>query len=196
METGDVEMRIAHLQLLQDVMPHLTCCAGRERRNRNIRELRAQSAELPVIGTKLVSPFRNAMRFVDREQSHRNIRQPLECALCRARRSGERYSSRYSPFAGIHHHATALRCILKAVERRGRNSHLRQLRSLILHQRNQRRNHDCCLSGNDRRKLVAKRFSATSRHHRASIVRSQQAADDILLLRDERNRIPNIVAAG
>ena len=38
METGDVEIGIAHLQLLQNVVPHLARRAGGERRDRKLWE--------------------------------------------------------------------------------------------------------------------------------------------------------------
>ena len=70
----------------------------------------------------------------------------------------------------------------KRGDRRRRNSHLRQLRRLVLHQRDQRRNHHRRLPRNHRRKLVAQRLSASGRHHHTSIVRGQQAPYNILLL--------------
>ena len=59
----------------------------------------------------------------------------------RASRSGERYSRRYFPARASRSRATARRCERAVQQRRG-NSHLRQLRDLVLHQRDQRRNHD------------------------------------------------------
>ena len=73
MEAGDVEMRIAHLQLLQNVVPHLPRRAGGEGRNRKLGKARAQSAELAVVGPELVAPLGNAMRLIDRKKSYRDF---------------------------------------------------------------------------------------------------------------------------
>ena len=57
MEAGDVEIGLAHLQLLQNVVPHLPRCTGGERRNRQLRKAGAQPAQLPVIRSKFVPPL-------------------------------------------------------------------------------------------------------------------------------------------
>ena len=67
MEAGNVEMGIEHLQLLQNVVPHLASCAGRKRRYWNRREARAQAAELAIVGAKLMPPLGNTVRLIDGE---------------------------------------------------------------------------------------------------------------------------------
>ena len=78
MEAGDVLVRVAQAELLQDVVPHLAGGAGRERRDRVIRKQLAQAAQLPVFRTKLVPPFGNAMRFVDGEKRQRHAPEKLD----------------------------------------------------------------------------------------------------------------------
>ena len=105
----------------------------------------------------------------------------------RASRSGERYSSRYCPSRASRITFDCCDCAQRAIQHRRRNSHLRQLRRLILHQRDQRRNHDHGLSRQHRRRqLVAERFPAAGRHHHARVAASEQAAHDSLLHRTER----------
>ena len=81
METGDVKVGIAQLQLFQDVVAHLLGRARREAGNRQIRKACAQPAQLAVVRPELVSPFRNAVCFVYREESYWNPAQPVESVL-------------------------------------------------------------------------------------------------------------------
>ena len=103
----------------------------------------------------------------------------------RASRSGERYSSRNAPCAGFPHHLLLLAERLRAVDHRGGNAHLRELRRLVLHQRDQRRDDDHGLAQHQRRQLVAERFPAAGGHHHRDVVAVEQAMDDALLQRAE-----------
>src|SRR5712671_1500121 len=69
----------------------------------------------------------------------------------------------------------------RTVQHGGRNAHLRKLRGLVLHQRNQGRNYDRGLAEHKRGKLIAERLAAASWHHHASIVPAQQAPHNLLL---------------
>jgi hypothetical protein len=145
---------LAHLQLFQNVVPHLLRGARRERRNRKVWETGAQPAELAVFRSKLVPPLRNAMRLVDRKEAHWHPAQPFKSI---SGRQSLRRKIEQPIFAahGFLHHLPPLRRVLKTVDRRRRNAHLRQLRCLVLHQSDQRRNHNCRLARNHRRKLIA-----------------------------------------
>src|SRR5580658_10620665 len=81
MEAGNVEIGLMHLQLLQNVVPHLSRRTRRERGNGQLRETRSQPAELPVVRPEFVSPLGNAMRLVDRKETDWNLRQPSESIL-------------------------------------------------------------------------------------------------------------------
>ena len=61
-----------------------------------------------------------------------------------------------------------------------------QLRGLILHKRNPRRDHNCRLLQHERRQLVTKRLASAGRHHHANVAAAKQAADDFFLPRPER----------
>ena len=89
MEAGNVFVRIAQLQLLKNVVPHLPGGAGGEGRDGMIGKMRAQPAQLPVFGAEFVPPFRNAMRFVDGEKANRHALSQSTVSS-RANRSGER----------------------------------------------------------------------------------------------------------
>ena len=66
--------------------------------------------------------------------------------------------------------------LMRTIQYRRRNPHLRQLRRLILHESDQRRNHNCGALRYERRQLVAQRLASARRHHDAGIVSCQQAA--------------------
>src|SRR5271166_636649 len=181
MEAGDVEMRLAHLQLLQNVVPHLFCGAGRERRNRKRGKARAQAAQLPVVRPEFVAPLGNAMRLIDRKETYRNLAQPFESIAGGQPLRREIEQPIFSTRRFLHH-LPAFTRRLRTINDRRWNPHLRQLRGLILHERDQRRNHHRRLPRNHRRQLVAQRLPAPRRHHHTGIVRGQQAADHVLLL--------------
>ena len=184
MEAGDIAIRLAHLQLLQNVVPHLPRGACRKRRNRQRRKLRPQPAQLPVVGTEFVSPLGNAMRLIHRKKADRHFAEPLE-GIFRRQPLRRKIEQPILAARCLLHYCPPLCRALHAVDRRRRNPHLRQLRRLVLHQRDQRRNHHRRLPRNHRRKLVAQRLPAASRHHHASIALRQQTANDIFLLRPE-----------
>src|ERR1017187_574462 len=121
------------------------------------------------------------MRFVHRKEADRHFAEPFESVL-----SGQPLRRKIKqpifPARRVLHHLPPFRRTLRTVDHRRRNAHLRQLRRLILHQRDQRRHHHRRLSRNHRRKLVAQRLPASGRHHHTSIVRGQQTPDHILLL--------------
>ncbi len=78
MEAGDVLVGIAQAELTQDVVANRFCRARGEGRDGVIREKFPQSPELPVFRAKFMSPFRNAVRFVDGEKRQRHAREKLD----------------------------------------------------------------------------------------------------------------------
>ena len=135
MKAGDITIRLAHLQLLDNVVPHLPRRARRKRRNRQRRKTRAQAAQQPIVRTKLMSPLRNAMRLIYRKKAHRNLRQPLK-RISRRQPLGRKIKQPILAARRLLHHLPPLRRTLRAINDRRRNPHLRQLRRLVLHQRN------------------------------------------------------------
>ena len=65
-------------ELCQDVVPDTLRGAGRECRYRMVGKLFADAVEQAIFGPELVTPFRDAMRFVDGEETDGNARQPAE----------------------------------------------------------------------------------------------------------------------
>ena len=175
------------LQLVDDVVAHPPRGARRERRDRALREMSpqpAQAAGSPA-GIRVPTPKCNAPRRSRKAKpapaaSHSSV-------SSRASRSGERYSSRYFPSRASRITSDCCDSRQRAIQQRRGDSHLRELRRLILHQRDQRRNHDDGFSRQHRRRqLVAQRFPAAGGHHHAGVASSEQAAHDPLLQRAKR----------
>ena len=74
----------------------------------------------------------------------------------------------------------------RRVQKRGRHAARLQRIDLILHQRNQRRNHDRESARAAGGQLKAERFAAAGRQQREDIAARQRVADDFLLQRPER----------
>ena len=185
-KAGDVLVRIAQLQLVNDVVAHPPRGAGGERRDRALGKMKPQPAQLPVVGPEFVSPLRDAVRLINRKKRNRHLLEPRERVLARQplRRHVQQPVLSVTRLAD---HIGLLRFRQRAVQQRRRNSHLRQLRRLILHQRDQRRNHDHGFSRQHRRRqLVAQRLPAAGRHHYAGVAASEQASHDSLLQRAKR----------
>ena len=89
-EARDVLMRVAQLELLENVVPHAARRARGEGGDRLVRKILPQRAELPVLRAELVPPFGNAVRLVDREERERHFAAASAIVSCRASRSGER----------------------------------------------------------------------------------------------------------
>ncbi len=180
MKAGNVLVGITQLQLMQDVVTHAPGRARRKRRNRTIWEVRPQATQLTVLGTEFVSPLRNAMRLIDGEEGDRHVLQPLDRVSSRQpfRRQVEQAEL---PGAGLPHHARLLAGVERAVQQRSGNSHLPELHHLVLHQGNQRRDHNRGSVGNDGGQLIAERLAASGRHDHAGVMPVQQAVNNALL---------------
>ena len=72
MKAGDVLVRIAKLELLDDVVAYALGGAGGKGGDGNLGKIFAQQAQLAVLGTEFVSPLGDAVRLIDREQRQRH----------------------------------------------------------------------------------------------------------------------------
>ena len=62
-------MRVAHAELADDVVLHFLCRGRGERENRRAAESLCDRAEAQIVGTEIVSPLADAVRFIDDEES-------------------------------------------------------------------------------------------------------------------------------
>ncbi len=131
-------MGIAQAELLDDVVTDVAGGAGGKGGDALIGEIDAQAAQLAIFWPEFVAPFRDAVSFINREKRDGHAPQPLRCI-----RSGEALGRKIQQailsFRGVSDHLSLPGLRERAVEQRGWDSHLRELRYLILHQRDQRR---------------------------------------------------------
>jgi hypothetical protein len=120
------------------------------------------------------------VRLIHREETHRNRAEPLE-SIFLGQPLGRKIEKAIVAARRFLHHLSPFGSVLETVHGSGRNAHLGQLGSLVLHERDQRRNHDGGLSRHDGGKLITERLAASGWHHDAGIVPRQQAADDTFL---------------
>ena len=139
-ETGDEFIRGRKFERVANILPHARRGGGGERETNRLREALAHFDELTILGTKVVPPFRDAVRLVDGEAIYLYRIEQRENALCeeRFRRNVEQFH-----FAAPH----VVHVILiflrgeRAVDEERWDTEGAQLLHLIFHQRDQRR-HD------------------------------------------------------
>ena len=79
-------------------------------------------------------------------------------------------------------HARLFGAAERAVEHGRRDAHLGELRSLVVHQRDEGRNHYRSAPAENGGQLVAQRFAAAGRHHDGDVAPGENTANDTLLL--------------
>jgi hypothetical protein len=182
-KAGDEFPGLFEFQLLDDVVAHAMCRAGGECRDRLARKFFLKHFQFAVVGAKFVPPFRNAMRFVDHKKRDRHFLQPVNHFAFGQPFRRKIQQPKLTTFRAVLR-LTLLVPALAAVQHRSGNPHLLELRDLILHQRNQGRNHNrglLCLQR--RRQLVAQRFAAACWHHHANIAPRQNVEHNRFLFR-------------
>src|SRR5580704_2790706 len=160
-KTRDVFVGIAQLKLVNNIVTHSLSRTRGESCNGLFRKIGAQRAHLSVLRPEFVAPFRNAVRLVNHKKRNRHVAKPLDSVGAREalRRKIEKAVSPFDRFA---HDLGLLRCRYRAVQQCCGDSHLRELRHLVLHQRDQGRNDDYGLLGE-----ICRRPSASPRRCRA-----------------------------
>jgi hypothetical protein len=181
--------RVVERETLDDFLARLRVCRCRERDARHVRETLVQHRQLNVFGPEIVPPLRHAVRFVDREQADARLFEQIE------------KTRRHEPLGRDIQQielAVAQRALggrgLGAGQRRiqiGRaHADLVQRRDLVLHQRDQRRNHDAHavprLAAHERGNLIAQRLAAARRHQHERIAARRDMLDDLVLLAAKR----------
>ena len=84
--------------------------------------------------------------------------------------------------------ALTLIAVRRRIQRRRRHAELAQLRDLVAHRRNQRRDHEREPFARHRQQLIAEGFAAACRHDRKNVLPAQRRADDLLLSRTKSGK--------
>src|SRR5580700_10170153 len=137
-ETCNEAARLPQLEKALDIVSHARRRRRRERQHRNVGVARTKGSDLAVLGPKVVTPFADAVRFVDRDAAQIPARQAGEKPRRdRALRSDIQQAvrttiQRCQPMGGR-------RRIERAVEERCRNAVSLERVDLIFHQCDERR---------------------------------------------------------
>ena len=189
-EAGDMQSRLAQGELIHDVLPHARGGGGREREHRHRRKVFAQPCETAVLGAKIMAPFRDAMRLINREsaQAHGGLQlgqEPAEKLRQQQTLRGQIQQLVVAAQQSLH----ALRRLasVQAGIQEGRwNAVVPQQTHLVLHQRDQRRYHHHHARLQQRGQLKTQGLAAAGGHHRQQIAAGQRIAHHGFLTRAER----------
>ncbi len=162
-ERGHELHRVFQLQPVHDLVAGLLVGRGGEGDARHVGELLVQHRQLDVLGPEVVAPLRYAVGLVDGEQGDVRILEQVQAAL---RHQPFRRHVHQVDLAGAHQALDAVRFLvgLGRVEEGGAHAHLGQCVDLVLHQRDQRRDHHAHAVADQRRDLVAQRLAAAGGH--------------------------------
>ena len=182
-EAGNENTRL-HQQAFDDFVPRRVIGGRGQRNARHRRKALAQDRERTVFRTKIVSPLRDAVRFVDGEQRDAGTGLRLfEQSLAALGQQALRRDVDEIDVAAAH--AAFDGC---SVDRRQRRIQCRrtdaefvQGRDLVGHQRNQRRYNDANSRSQQRRDLVRKRFAATRGHQHQGVAAGADMLDHLTL---------------
>jgi hypothetical protein len=154
-ETSHHHPRLVQPELIDDVLLHPLGRRRGERVKARIGKTRFQRGELTILLPKIVTPLTDAVGFVDGETAHLL---PVEKIQKLSRQQPLRRDEQ-QPIRSILHASVNLVARLDAelaVYRRRRIATLLKAVHLVLHQRDQRRDHDIQPLGHQWRHLVAK----------------------------------------
>ncbi len=167
-------------ELRRDIGPRCRIGGRREGCGLHAAELIAGSADGEIFGPEGMPPLRYAMRLVDRQQAHIGALELCEGAGLRealGRDVEQPQGSAGQPRGRL----PVLSLVVGRVEARGRDPAASELRHLVAHQRDQRRDHDRQAVAQQRRQLIAQRLAAAGGHHREHVAAGQDGIDDLTL---------------
>ena len=168
-------------QLLDDILARDAVGRSRQCHHGRLRELLFQQPELSIFRAEVVSPLADAVGFIDGKQGNIHVlEQPVHLSQQLFRRDVQQFQ--FTLIALAANHGVRIE-IVAAIQGFGCDTVGFKGFHLILHQTDERRNHDSRSRHGDGRNLVADALSATGRHEHEGIVASHHPLNDFLLLR-------------
>jgi hypothetical protein len=149
----------------------------------------AQQGELPVLGAEVMPPLADAVGLVDREPPHADAGEEVEQPRVHEPfRGGEQEPQ----VAGGETVADGRPLVLRhaPVDRRGRVADRLQRIDLVLHQGDERRDHDVGRLPDQRRQLVAEALAPSRRHDDERVAAGEGRRDRLGLQRPEPVEAP------
>ena len=179
-EAAHAEVRIAELEMREDVSADFRRGGGCEGKDLRAAQLFHRLAQAQIIGPEVMPPLRETVRLIHREQGNLHLPQRgNEHAAAEAFRCDVDEFVFAAPHPG-----DALLLFIKregAVDQRRGDAPVVQGIDLILHQRDQRADNDGHAVHHHGRKLVAKRFSPTGGHDNERVLTRENGRNDLLL---------------
>jgi hypothetical protein len=165
--------------------PRTSSVAGRGQRNGGrVTEAPADVAELRILGAEVVAPLADAVGLVDREKLGLERRQK-RLEVRREEPLGGDVEQSVEADLELADDLTLVGGAERAVQHRCVDPLVAQLLDLILHQRDQRRDHDRQPAGDRRGELIAQRFARPRRHNAQHVLAAQDVLDHLPLGRAE-----------
>ena len=183
-EAREEDTRVRQRQPLDDLVARDGVGRGGQRNARHVRETLVQHGKLDVLRPEIVPPLRHAVRFVDGEQADARSLKQIEEAR-RHQPLGRHVDEVQPPGRQIALDLRGLGARQRGVEVRGAHAGFFQRGHLVLHQRDQRRNHNAGALPtpvpHECRYLIAKRFAAAGGHQHQAIAAVGDVRDDLRL---------------
>ena len=187
-EAGYMNVRLPQPELLQDVDAHTLGRGGGQRQHWRLRVALAQGAKLAVLGPEVVAPLADAVGLVNGQQREADmLRHLIE--------KGEKVAAQQTLGGDVEqsdppreHSLFALGTLVGAecaIEKGGGDAVGAQPIDLVLHQRDQRRDHHREARQQQRRQLIGERLPAAGRHQYKGVAAGQHMLDDLALARTE-----------
>ena len=176
--------RIRHAQVLLNIFLHLRRCRCRQRDYRRLADTLYHTADLTVLRTEIMTPFRYTMCLIYRIERDLNALQKVHVLAfvqtLRRQVQQLRLACQHVLLDRIDLAATQTR-----VDEVRHTIFLRVITHrihLIFHQRNQRRDHNRHTVHHQRRQLVAQTLTATCRHQHKRVLAVNNVLDDRFLI--------------
>ena len=184
-EARDEHLRLAQLEVRDDVGAHALGRGGGERHHGHAGQRGPEFGELAIFGSEIMAPLGDAVRLVDRKRGdvpffqvlvptleHEPFGRGVEQAILAAVQAAE-------PRA-------CLGSVERGIEKRRRHAARLELIDLILHERDQRRDDDREAVAHERGELETKRLATTGGQQREHILAGESRLANLALERAER----------
>ena len=169
---------VDHPQLLHDIGGDLARSGRGEGQHRQVAEAPLEPGQVAIGGAEVVAPLADAVRLVDGDQRELHVfERPADLRLQPFGRAVDQLVLAAADGLGAR---APLLLRQRRVEERGAQPHLLHGVDLILHERDQRRDHQR-EAHQPRRNLIGERLAGAGRHHADAVAPGEDGVDDLLL---------------
>ena len=181
LEAGDMQSHLRAPELFDDILPHMLSRSRRESADLRDVECLDHFPQAQIRRAEVMPPLADAVRFIHDKRTGRIRPQKIPEGI-RLKTLRSDIQKFHLSIRGIPQSRKLFRRRNTRIDKRRRNPPFTQGIHLILHQGNQRRNHDAVSGPHQERQLVTERFSRAGRHDDADILAVQDVLDDGLLM--------------